>query len=146
MKSIRKVSRRWAIINFTLPILLVSWSVVTHVAIAGEARVERSFRDRERDARRRANLLNERERRRREIPSGKAIRRHDVNPEAFERRANLMRRVQHGLIKKGYDPGPTDGLWGTRTSEAVRKFQQDNALNPNGRLDRKTLTTLLGLP
>lgn len=36
--------------------------------------------------------------------------------------------VQQKLIDAGYDPGPTDNLWGPRTAAAVRKFQTDKGL------------------
>lgn len=42
--------------------------------------------------------------------------------------------MQSNLARLGYDPGPVDGLFGPRTSAAIREFQQDHGLTPDGRL------------
>ena len=47
--------------------------------------------------------------------------------------SELVTRVQVGLIQNGYDPGPADGLMGPRTSDAIRAYQTDNALEADGR-------------
>ncbi len=41
-------------------------------------------------------------------------------------------RVQAGLTKLGYDPGPIDGVAGDRTRRAIRFYQEDNGLAVNG--------------
>jgi S1-C subfamily serine protease len=50
--------------------------------------------------------------------------------------------VQKKLKELGYEPGPTDGIWGRQTEVAVKIFQQDYGLPVTGRLTKKTLRTL----
>ena len=42
------------------------------------------------------------------------------------------KEIQRGLKRRGYDPGPVDGLLGRRTARAIREFQADNGLYVNG--------------
>ena len=42
-------------------------------------------------------------------------------------------RVQAGLTRLGYDPGPTDGIMGTRTKTAIEAYQRDQGLLVDGR-------------
>lgn len=39
---------------------------------------------------------------------------------------------QEGLARLGYDPGPIDGMPGSRTYAALRRFQRDQGLVPDG--------------
>ncbi len=43
-----------------------------------------------------------------------------------------IRRIQHELARRGFDPGGIDGIWGKRTEEAVRRFQAANGLLADG--------------
>lgn len=45
----------------------------------------------------------------------------------------LVFGIQESLTRLGYDPGPVDGVYGYRTAEAIREFQYDNRLPPDGR-------------
>ena len=45
---------------------------------------------------------------------------------------SLVKRVQSALAKKGYDPGPLDGQMGRRTGLAIKAFQNDQGLYPDG--------------
>ena len=49
--------------------------------------------------------------------------------------------AQEKLTSLGYDPGPIDGVFGTKTVNAVREFQKDNGYAVDGIIDN----TLLGL-
>lgn len=49
--------------------------------------------------------------------------------------------AQEKLTDLGYDPGPIDGVIGTKTLNAVRAFQRDNGYSVDGVIDN----TLLGL-
>lgn len=49
--------------------------------------------------------------------------------------------IQMALKSKGYDPGPIDNVYGSRTRAALTKFQTDNKL-PVGRLDTETMKAL----
>jgi localization factor PodJL len=41
-------------------------------------------------------------------------------------------KVQEGLARLGYSPGPADGLLGGRTRDAIRQFEQDRNLPQTG--------------
>jgi hypothetical protein len=45
----------------------------------------------------------------------------------------LVVDVQRMLARLGYDPGPIDGLWGERTSAAIRDYQRDHGLPVDGK-------------
>jgi hypothetical protein len=53
-----------------------------------------------------------------------------------------IRQVQQELRKKGFDPGPTDGIHGPRTREAVRNFQDRYGMKAGGDLNNQTLFAL----
>ncbi len=52
------------------------------------------------------------------------------------------KEIQRALAKRGYDPGPIDGRWGSRTSAALKRFEKDNNLPADGKLDSLVLITL----
>jgi peptidoglycan hydrolase-like protein with peptidoglycan-binding domain len=54
------------------------------------------------------------------------------------------RQIQQSLRDAGHDPGPIDGLWGPRTAEAAREFQNEKGLEPTGNLNISTLQELQG--
>ena len=45
---------------------------------------------------------------------------------------DLVMAIQQELAERGYDPGPADGLMGTRTANAIRRFQSDTGLPADG--------------
>lgn len=45
---------------------------------------------------------------------------------------DLIEQIQTGLDYLGYDPGPVDGVYGGRTGEAIRAFQDDAGIEPDG--------------
>jgi len=47
--------------------------------------------------------------------------------------------AQEKLRKLGYNPGPTDGIWGKKTENAIKVFQYKNRLPVTGKLDSTTL-------
>ncbi len=51
-------------------------------------------------------------------------------------------RAQTRLKTLGYDPGPADGLPGSRTRKALRRYQHDQGLAANGKLDAATVAQL----
>jgi hypothetical protein len=55
---------------------------------------------------------------------------------------DAMRDVQERLTRLGFKPGPVDGVWGSRTREALVAFQRSAGLNGSGRLDGRTLIEL----
>ena len=53
-----------------------------------------------------------------------------------------IRQVQQELRKKGFDPGPIDGINGPQTKGAVRSFQDRYGMNASGDISNKTLFAL----
>ena len=53
-----------------------------------------------------------------------------------------VREAQQKLLALGYNPGPLDGIWGSKTSAAVEQFQRDRHLPQTGRLDKQTMSLL----
>ena len=53
-----------------------------------------------------------------------------------------VRRVQQALQKKGFTPGPVDGVVGPLTKGAVRKFQDRYGIDGNGDINNQTLFAL----
>lgn len=61
----------------------------------------------------------------------------------FERDARLVREVQDLLAKLGYTSGPIDGRLDGGTRLAIKKFEADRRLPPDGRLTERTLLEML---
>jgi peptidoglycan hydrolase-like protein with peptidoglycan-binding domain len=57
---------------------------------------------------------------------------------------SLIRQAQRELQKKGYSPGPHDGILGPRTQTAIKGYQQAEGLPVTSLLDQAT-TKQLGL-
>ncbi|MCJ7855171.1 spore cortex-lytic enzyme [Lachnospiraceae bacterium NSJ-143] len=55
---------------------------------------------------------------------------------------NAVRLIQERLQELGYYPGELDGIFGYGTYEAVRLFQQNNGLTPDGIVGESTLAAL----
>gem|GEM_PF-2231206 len=53
-----------------------------------------------------------------------------------------LRRVQQNLHKKGFEVGAADGIWGTKTQQAIRQFQQEKGLAPTGSINLALLENL----
>jgi ankyrin repeat protein len=51
-------------------------------------------------------------------------------------------QVQKKLKELGYDPGIADGIWGKKTTTAIKRFQRDNGLTVTGQLDARTRAKL----
>jgi len=64
--------------------------------------------------------------------------------EDFENQKRLIRRVQSALQRNGFDPGPVDGIMGSKTSSALSAFQKSQGFEQTGALGPKTLRALLG--
>lgn len=47
---------------------------------------------------------------------------------------DIIRQLQQTLNNKDYKAGPVDGIYGWRTTNAVRKYQSDNSMAGNGQL------------
>lgn len=55
---------------------------------------------------------------------------------------STVKKVQRKLNRLGYSCGTADGIIGTKTYKAIRKFQKDNDLKVSGVLKTKTLKAL----
>jgi carboxyl-terminal processing protease len=55
----------------------------------------------------------------------------------------VLRQAQRQLKALGFDPGSTDGTFGSQTEAALRAYQQAYRLPQTGRLDAATLRSLL---
>lgn len=53
-----------------------------------------------------------------------------ADPPGYE--PELVARIQAGLEYLGYQPGPVDGVFGSRTHQAIREFQEDAGLPVDG--------------
>lgn len=51
-------------------------------------------------------------------------------------------RIQVRLIELGYNPGPADGIRGTKTIEAIKQFQRDNNITADGVVGQRTRSAL----
>ena len=47
---------------------------------------------------------------------------------------SARRRIQSGLAIAGFDPGPVDGVFGSRTRQAIRQWQSQVGVSPTGYL------------
>ena len=54
------------------------------------------------------------------------------------------KQIQRALKARGYNPGPIDGRWGSRSAAALKRFERDHDLPADGRLDALVLI-MLGL-
>jgi hypothetical protein len=52
-------------------------------------------------------------------------------------------QTQKGLKFLGYDPGTLDGVFGRKTEQAIKNFQENAGLDIIGKLDDKTIAALL---
>ena len=52
------------------------------------------------------------------------------------------KEIQEALAAKGYSSGSADGVWNTQWSDALKRFQQDQKLEPNGKLNSLSLISL----
>jgi peptidoglycan hydrolase-like protein with peptidoglycan-binding domain len=55
---------------------------------------------------------------------------------------SLVKKVQSSLREKGYNPGPIDGVNGSKTKAALRAYQKDNGLVMDGTPNAETLKHL----
>ena len=63
-------------------------------------------------------------------------------PETLPTGRALVREVQSGLAQLGFDPGPPDGLMGTRTRNAIMDFQRQIGRPVNGDASQALLQDL----
>lgn len=59
--------------------------------------------------------------------------------------ANVVKAAQRRLAARGHDPGPADGKYGPKTAAAIRSFQAEQDMEPDGRITHDLLIAL-GFP
>ena len=64
------------------------------------------------------------------------------SPQSQELTQDTTQQVQERLQQQGTYRGHVDGVWGPGTEAAVRSYQQQHNLNPTGKLDVDTLSSL----
>lgn len=77
--------------------------------------------------------------------SGRAAANTPATPAALPSASSAagIKAAQQALNVAGYDAGPADGKAGSRTVEAIRRYQADKGLVGDGNLDDATLALLL---
>jgi peptidoglycan hydrolase-like protein with peptidoglycan-binding domain len=53
-----------------------------------------------------------------------------------------VQAIQSRLRDLNFYNGPTDGIWGAETQQAIERFQQGRGLQPNGQLNPATIAAL----
>ncbi|HET8548031.1 MAG TPA: peptidoglycan-binding domain-containing protein [Bryobacteraceae bacterium] len=56
--------------------------------------------------------------------------------------AERYKQIQQVLTDKGYYAGPVNGVWGAESVEALKRFQADQKLTPDGKLGALSLIAL----
>ena len=74
-------------------------------------------------------------------------RKKDIGKEKGSASSNTVDilKVQKQLTALNYNPGPVDGIMGSKTRKAIMNFQNDNGITANGKLDAMTLNKLNAL-
>ena len=62
--------------------------------------------------------------------------------ETIEARSELVSKIQSNLTRLGFDAGPTDGLMGVKTRDAVWAFQVTLGITPTGKISEELLLLL----
>ena len=57
-------------------------------------------------------------------------------------RAALVKKIQTLLAEQGFDPGPADGVAGSRTRDAVKAYQRQNGIAATGQIDGALVAAL----
>lgn len=65
-----------------------------------------------------------------------------VCPYASSVSRTTIKQVQKKLNRSGYNCGTADGVMGTKTKRAVKRFQRDNNLKADGVIGQQTLAAL----
>ncbi len=70
-----------------------------------------------------------------------------LNDESFVKNIKLKAEItslQRLLTKKGYSPGPVDGVWGPRSRQALLQYQEANGLQETGKPGREVIDHISG--
>ncbi len=56
--------------------------------------------------------------------------------------SDRYREIQDALAAKGYLQSPSSGVWDQQSMDAMRRFQEDQKLDPTGKLTARSLSAL----
>lgn len=56
--------------------------------------------------------------------------------------SSIVKKVQKKLNKLGYDCGKADGIYGTKTKNAIEDFQYDEGMSIDGKIKKTLLKKL----
>jgi len=75
---------------------------------------------------------------------GKELEKSAPPPDKKSRQKNssgqdLVKKIQQGLVRLGYDPGPVDGVYGNKTKTAIEALQRDSGTVPDGEATHEVL-------
>jgi uncharacterized protein YcfJ len=56
---------------------------------------------------------------------------------------SLIHDIQASLARRGYDPGPVDGVYGQQTADAISQYQYANRLPVDGRASPQLLNFMI---
>lgn len=62
--------------------------------------------------------------------------------QAMRNDPQTVRQIQQKLQDEGYRVGAIDGIWGPKTSSALKEFQQAQGLDADGTLSQSTISAL----
>jgi hypothetical protein len=67
-----------------------------------------------------------------------------VPPRSYQQAptADRYREIQQALSSKGYFHGDPNGQWGSESTDALKRFQADQSLMPDGKLNSLSLIAL----
>lgn len=71
-----------------------------------------------------------------------ATRRPSYAPAQQQPTADRYREIQQALVERGYLNGEPTGQWDTQSAEALKRFQGEQNLEANGKLDSLSLIAL----
>jgi len=62
--------------------------------------------------------------------------------EKQQKTSSLTKKIQLALQSLGYKPGPADGIYGSNTAEAIKRYQRENSLMVSGQVSEELLEQL----
>ena len=75
-------------------------------------------------------------------PKGATRARRSGPPRQAAPTAERFQEFQQALADRGYYTGPVNGAWGSECVDALKRFQQDQNLTPDGKLGALTIIAL----
>lgn len=66
----------------------------------------------------------------------------DTSDTTYDLERDDVRSIQRALMNRGYNPGPLDGVWGSRTDSAFMAFKRDNGMGYDDRISETALNKL----